>query len=89
MLAQGWIIQRLRVLWTDEAAFKTAAATWGRFLFAFAGYLIDQGVIPTGVAGGGQRFGILMICLAFLVNAGQRNPGMPKVLESVTITKGS
>lgn len=87
MLEQGWIVQRLRVLWTDEAAFKTALATWGRFLFAFVGYLIDQGLIPTGVAGGGNRLGMLMIVLAFLVNAGQKNPSMTKVLEQTTITK--
>ena len=60
-------------IWTDEAAFKTACATVGRFLIAFAGYLIDQGWVPTGVAGGGQRFGLLAMVLAFLVPAGQRN----------------
>ena len=86
-MADGWIIKRLRLLWTDETAFKTTAATVGRFLFAFIGYLMEQGVIPTGVANGGSRFGLLMIVMAFLVNAGQKNPGPPKVLEQMSVQK--
>jgi len=61
-------------IWTDEVAFKTACATVGRFLIAFAGWLVDQGFIPTGISGGGQRFGLLAMALAFLVPAGRPNP---------------
>jgi len=66
--------QFFRRLWNDEAAFKTAMRSGFRFVVAFLGYLMDQGIIPTGVPGGGNKIGMFLIVLAFLVSAGKQNP---------------
>lgn len=64
-------------MWNDEAAFDTAVRTLGRGAVALLGYLVQQGVIPTGIDGGGGKFGPLLMALAFFVPAGQRNPAPP------------
>lgn len=69
--------QLFRRLWTDEAAFRTAMRSALRFAIAFLGYLLEQGIIPTGVPGGGSKYGMLLIVLAFLVSAGKQNDGLP------------
>ena len=69
--------QFFRRLWNDEAVFKTAMRSGFRFVVAFLGYLMDQGIIPTGVPGGGNKYGMLLIVLAFLVSAGKQNPSVP------------
>jgi hypothetical protein len=65
--------QLLRRLWNDEAAFRTAMRSVVRFGIAFLGYLLEQGIVPTGIPGGGSRYGMLLIVLAFLVSAGKQN----------------
>lgn len=55
-----------RLLW-DEGYFTTHAATGLRFGVALAGYLMDQGIIPTGIDGGGDTYGKLGMVLAFLI----------------------
>jgi len=63
--------QWLRRFWNDEVAFRTTLRSGFRFLIAFVGYLMDQGIVPTGVPGGGNKYGMLLIVLAFLVSSSQ------------------
>jgi hypothetical protein len=72
--------QFFRRLWNDEAAFRAAMRTGLRFGVAFLGYLIEQGIVPTGIPGGGSRYGMLLIVLAFLVSAGKQNADLPAAL---------
>jgi hypothetical protein len=72
--------QFFRRLWNDEAAFRTAMRTGLRFGVAFLGYLMEQGIVPTGIPGGGSRYGMLLIVLAFLVSAGKQNADLPAAL---------
>ncbi len=65
----------LRRLWSDEEAFRTMFAAGGRFAIAFLGYLMESGVVPTGVEGGGDKYGRLLMVLAFLVPAARRAAG--------------
>jgi hypothetical protein len=69
--------QLFRRLWNDEAAFRTAMRSGLRFGIAFLGYLMEQGIVPTGVPGGGSKYGMLLIVLAFLVSAGKQNADVP------------
>jgi len=64
-------------VWNDEEAFKRAARIGFRGLLAFTGYLLDMGIIPTGIDGGGGRFGLLGIVLGFFVPSSRIAPPKP------------
>jgi hypothetical protein len=60
----------------EESAFLKVARRFPaglRFLIAFLGWCMDQGYIPTGIPGGGQKYGSLIMVLALLVRAGEFN----------------
>lgn len=58
------MIPILRKLLWDESAFQRYARA---FLF-LVGELVRQGVIPTGIEGGG-KYGVILQAIAFLVTA--------------------
>ncbi len=57
----------LRRMWTDEVAFKIAVLTVFQFAVALIGYMMQTGMIATGVPGGGQKYGAFLTAVAFLV----------------------
>lgn len=56
--------------WTNRAGFERTMRT----LAYFVGLLVMRGVIPTGLEGGGDILGPLLMGGAFLVKAGDKNP---------------
>ena len=68
------MIPLLRRFLLDETAF----VRWSRAALFGLGEAMREGLIPTGVSGGG-KYGVVLMLAAFMLGAGDKNPRMARL----------